>query len=371
MRAIALAALFAVVACKPQPPNGHATLAAIDSFGVHLAVKATAGTRVDCGSATATVAGDGTANLIVPLGSLPKETNKLGVAFVKSALFGTASQTVTVDLPVSGGKLALWPFGEKGPWVRIVEATGGATSQVGTLSGTFGKTPIRLDDRGDCQLTLWAASKAVLTVAGQEARRDQLGYLRTSCAALFANATYEFSAGDDKVERQDLHADLDGSDQRIYAERSLLEEHLAKRMAMAGGKVALFPPSTTAKRAAFRDTLGTFHYYGPSSPLALLAVGRIDGETKGTPCTNFTLPNALSTNAAAKKVKKLDHIFVQVEVRLYDRSGKELGYKAFPGGASGCPKEVTAQQMKVGVRDYPKQADLDEYIGKALADLKQ
>lgn len=365
-----LALLALATSCSAGPLDGQARSVGLNAEGLHLDVMATPGVVLEV-AGTSTPLPSGKGRIVVPVAALPTGASSLGLTLRRTHhLFFTDKATLTASIPFDPKLAATLPKPEDGTWIRWLRAEGGTTSRAGTLREGERKLPVRLDDEGECQLEFASSKGLQLELPdGVVQANAELGGGRVACSRLFASATYELTK-DASGEWLDITVPLAtragrATATRFSIDRQLIEEHLQKRINLLIAQKRPLPGAPVgAKRAVLRLADGKLRFLGPPTAIGVVAVATLQPERAAPECTKFKITAKLETNT--KPPKSLARVFIDQEVKLYDRAGKQLDTAIFPGGASGCPTEVTQRQAREKIKDGADPAAVESWVVKHL-----
>lgn len=350
-------------ACSGAPIGGEARTLALNGEGLHLDVSATPGSTLQVGDKLVELP-SGKARVVVPLAALPEGSSMTLPLTRKRLVVMTDRAPIVASIPYDPRLAATLPKADEPGWVRWLRAQGGTASKLGVMRDGERKLPIRLDDEGDCQLEFASTKGLVLQIGDGELTADPVfGGGKLRCSRLLERASFEFRQEGD---REWLDVPVNTKDgrpvTRFSIDRDTAEEFLQKRVnRMIAQKTPFGGPAPGAQRVLYRDSERKLHFSGPISPIDLFAITSIKEERPAPECTGFTLEGKLETPNAPKTLKRL---FIDVNVALYDRTGRQLGSATFPGGAVGCPPKVTPRTIGQTVRDGADRAAIDKWIAR-------
>lgn len=355
-------------ACNGEQLDAQVATLGLNADGLHLDVTTAPGVSIDVGGkAVALPTGKG--RVVVPVSALPVGQASVSLPFSRTRmLIITDRGTINATVPFDSKVAANLPKPDAAPWIQWVKAQGGTASRPGTLLDGDRKILVRLDDEGDAQLTFASSKGLVLELGdGPVASHPELGGGRVQLARLLGNATFDYLKNDGG-EWLVLDVPVKGSKpSRLLLDRGSAEEHVSKRInRMVAQKTAFGPKTPDAKRVLVREANGGVRFLGPSSPIQLIALGQVKAQREAPECTKFTI-DAKVADTEAKPPKSIPHLLVDVELTIYDRSGRELGKSEFPGGSLGCPTTVSPRQARETFRDGPAPAQIDAWIQKFIA----
>ncbi len=352
-----------LAACSAAPLGGEARSLALNAEGLHLDVSATPGVTLHVGDKLIELP-SGKARVVVPLSALP-EGSSLALPITRQRLLVMTDRAqIIAAIPFDPRLAATLPKPDEPGWVRWLRAQGGTASRLGVMREGERKLPIRLDDEGDCQLEFASTKGLVLQIGDGELTADAtFGGGKLRCSRLLERASFEFRKEGDR-EWLDVPVNTkDGKTVTTFSiDRDTAEEFLQKRVnRMIAQKTPFGGPAPGAQRVLYRDSERKVHFTGPISPIDLFAITSIKEERPGTDCTGFTLDGKLENPNPPKTLKRL---LIDVNVALYDRTGRQLGSSTFPGGAMGCPQKVTPRTIGQTVRDGADRAAIDKWIAR-------